>query len=90
MKKNSRHISAPGFPMVNTITMQPVLDEANCYRIAEYYTKLQSPTMFTRENIDFDPLWKDQVFPIMDNCEEIGNFDMKIFDEKIEWVFSKK
>ena len=82
------HLSAPGFPMVNAVTMQPVLDMANCHRMTEYYTKMQSPTMFTRENVTFDPLWKNQVFPIMDYCNDIGNYEMNIIDGKIEWSFT--
>lgn len=82
-----RQISVPGFPLVNTVTMQPVLDDANCYNVAEYYTKLQSPTMFTRENVTFDPLWKEQVFPLMDYCDDTGDFKMNVVDEKLKWDF---
>ena len=81
------HISAPGFPLVNTVTMQPVLDDANCYRMADYYTKLQSPIMFTRENVTFDPLWKEQVFPLMDYCNDAGDFKMDVTGEKLRWDF---
>lgn len=80
-------ISAPGFPMVNTVTMKPILDIENCHKITEYYTKMQSPIMFTRENVTFDPLWKDQVFPIMDYCDDIGDFKMDVVDEKLQWSF---
>lgn len=80
-------ISAPGFPMVNTVTMKPILDVENCQRVAKYYTTLQSHTMFTRENVTFDPIWKDQVFPLMDYCNDTGDFQMDIIGEKIKWVF---
>ena len=80
-------ISVPGNPMVQFSTMQPVLDVDNCQRIAQYYTTLQSPTMFTRENVTFDPLWKDQVFPLMDYCNDAGNFKMDIVGEKLKWSF---
>ena len=55
-------ISAPGFPLINTVTIKPILDLDNCQGIAEYYTTLQGHIMFTPENVIFDPLWKDQVF----------------------------
>lgn len=84
------HLSGPGFPMVSSVTMQPVLDVANCHRMTEYYTKMQSPTMFTRENVTFDPLWKNQIFPIMDYCNNVGEFKMNIINEKIEWNFIEK
>ncbi len=83
-------ISAPGFPMVNTVTMQPVLDIENCQRISEYYTKMQSDTMFTRENVTFDPLWKNQVFPLMDYCIDVGNYELKILDGMRNWSFTVK
>lgn len=81
-------ISAPGFPLINTMTMQPVLDIDNCQGIAEYYTTLQSHTMFTPENVIFDPLWKDQVFPLMDYCNDVGNFTLEELDGKINWSFN--
>ena len=81
-------LSVPGFPLVNCYTMEPVLDVDNCKGLAEYYTKMQSPTMFTRENVTFDPLWKDQVFPLMDYCNDIGNFKMDIIGEKLKWSFT--
>ena len=84
------HIQGPGFPLINTVTMQPVLDIENCQGIAEYYTTLQSHTMFTRENVTFDPLWKDQVFPLMDYCNDIGNYEIEILYEKIKWSFKIK
>ena len=81
-------ISVPGFPLINTVTMQPVLDVDNCQGIAEYYTTLQSHTMFTPENVTFDPLWKDQVFPLMDYCNDIGRYTLDVIDGKINWGFS--
>lgn len=84
------HIPVPGFPLINTVTMRPVLDIENCQGIAEYYTTLQSHTMFTRENVTFDPLWKNQVFPLMDYCNDIGSYEMNVIDEKIEWSFTEK
>ena len=45
--------------------------------------------MFTRENTDFDALWKNQVFSLMDYCEDIGTFKMNILNEKINWAFSE-
>ncbi len=81
-------ISAPGFPLINTMTMQPVLDIDNCQGIAEYYTTLQSHTMFTPENVIFDPLWKDQVFTLMDYCNDVGNFTLEELDGKINWSFN--
>ncbi|MCV0409629.1 hypothetical protein [Nitrosopumilus sp.] len=80
-------ISVPGNPMVQFSTMQPVLDAENCQRVAKYYTTLQSHTMFTRENVTFDPIWKDQVFPLMDYCNDAGDFKMDIIDEKLKWSF---
>ncbi|WP_371503983.1 hypothetical protein [Nitrosopumilus adriaticus] len=80
-------ISVPGNPMVQFSNMQPILDVENCQRVAEYYTTLQSHTMFTRENVTFDPIWKDQVFPLMDYCNDTGDFQMDIIGEKIKWVF---
>lgn len=87
-EENYEQIPVPGFPMVNTVTMKPVLDADNCKRMTDYYTRMQSHTMFTRDNVDFDPLWKDQVFPLMDYCNEIGDFQMDVIDgKKIEWSF---
>lgn len=80
-------ISVPGNPMVQFSTMQPILDVENCQRITKYYTTLQSHTMFTRENITFDPLWKDQVFPLMDYCNDAGDFKMDVIGEKLKWSF---
>ena len=80
-------ISIPGFPLVNCHTMEPVLDADNCKSIADYYTRMQSNTMFTRENVAFDPLWKNQVFPLMDYCNDLGIFEIYIIDEKIKWSF---
>ena len=81
-------ISAPGFPLINIVTMQPVLDVENCQGIAEYYTTLQSHAMFTLDNVLFDPLWKDQVFPLMDYCDRIGNYALEVIDGKINWSFN--
>ena len=83
-------VNVPGHPLVDKFTMEPVLDADNCNRTAQYYTALQSSTMFTRENTHFDALWENQVFPLMDYCQDLGNFDMNVIDGKIEWSFTEK
>lgn len=83
-------MSAPGHFMIHSITREPVLDAENCERISKYYTTMQSDAMFTEENVTFDPLWKNQLFPLMDYCTGIGNFELKIVDGKRHWSFTVK
>jgi len=76
--------------LIHSITKEAVLDIENCERLTEYYTTLQWDTMFTEENVTFDPLWRSQVFPLMDYCTEIGNFNLEIIDGKRDWSFTVK
>ena len=83
-------MSAPGHFLIHSVTREPVLDVKNCERIPKYYTAMQSDTMFTEENVTFDPLWKNQLFPLMDYCTDIGNFELDITDGKRYWSFKVK
>lgn len=45
---------------------------------------------FTRETTAFDAAWANQVFPLMDYCTSIGNYELKTIDGNINWSFTEK
>lgn len=81
-------LAAPGEPLIYKDTLKPVLDYDNCKRVADGYTKRKETTLFTRETTNFDNHWKNQIFPLMDYCASIGNYEMTVVDDKIQWTFT--
>lgn len=80
-------LAAPGDPLIYKDTLKPVLNYDNCKRVADGYTKRKGTTLFTRETTNFDNPWKNQVFPLMDYCTSIGNYEMTVIDDKPQWTF---
>ncbi|MCV0409630.1 hypothetical protein [Nitrosopumilus sp.] len=83
-------LPAPGSPLIYNDTLLPVLDIDNCKRVADNYTKEERPKLFTRETTTFDAAWANQVFPLMDYCTGIGNYELKTIDGNINWSFTEK
>ncbi len=81
-------LAAPGSPLIYQDTLKPVLDIDNCKRVADGYTKEERWQLFTRETTTFDPPWENQVFPLMDYCTGIGNYELKTLDGNINWSFT--
>lgn len=83
-----RVLAAPGSPLIYKDTLLPVLDVDNCERVADNYSKEERPQLYTRETTTFDPPWENQVFPLMDYCTSIGNYELKTLDGNINWSFT--
>lgn len=83
-------LPAPGSPLIYKDTLLPVLDADNCKRVADNYTEQEREQMLTRETVLLNPLWENQVFPLMDYCTDIGSYDMTTIDGKINWSFTEK
>lgn len=81
---------APGYPLIYKDTLKPVLDSDNCKRVADGYTADEKETLFTRENITFNPPWENQVIPLMDYCTSIGTYTMSVVEDHIQWKFTLK
>lgn len=83
-------LPAPGSPLIYKDSLLPVLDIDNCQRVADNYTKEERPKLFTRETTTFDAAWANQVFPLMDYCTGIGDYELKTLDGNINWSFTEK
>ena len=78
---------APGSPLIYKDTLKPVLDVSNCKRIADDYTIEERTRLIIRDD-SYDPVWKNQLFPLMDYCTGIGNYEMKTVDGHVTWSFT--
>lgn len=83
-------LESPGRPLVYKDTLLPVLDADNCKRVADEYTKQQSQKIYLRENTFSERDWENQVFPLMDYCIGIGDYESETIDGNISWNFVLK
>ena len=83
-------LSAPGYPLIYKDSLLPVLDVDNCKRVADNYTKKERQELYTREHAGPEASWDHQVFPLMDYCTGVGNYEMSVIDGKINWSFTVK
>ncbi len=83
-------LEAPGRPLIYKDTLLPVLDTDNCKRVADEYTKQQSQKIYLRENTFSERDWENQVFPLMDYCTDIGEYESNTRDGNISWNFILK
>ncbi|MFB5620847.1 MAG: hypothetical protein ACE5RC_06940 [Nitrosopumilus sp.] len=81
-------LEAPGKPLIYKNTLLPLLNIDNCKKVADVSTEQQRQKIFTRENTDPDIPWANQIFQLMDYCNEIGNYEMNVVDGKIKWIFT--
>lgn len=80
-------LPAPGHPLIYKDTLKPVLDVENCKRVADNYTKEEKTRLVIRDD-SYDPAWKNQVFPLMDYCTGVGDYEMKTVNGNIVWSFN--
>ncbi len=83
-----QELAAPGHPLIHKDTLEPLLDVDNCRRVADGYTEEERWQLYTRETTTFDAPWKNQVFPLMDYCTNMGKYELITLDGNINWNYT--
>ena len=64
----------------------PAINDVNCMRYANWLTEFQKEKIDTREDYPRYPPWGNQIFPLVEYCNDNGHFEKNTIDD-IAWSF---